>query len=87
MTGVTDNIEKILPVLSEAECLKGWTLVGGTALAIQIGHRGTSCGVLNQTMPDETAADYPMQHRLFPVDDEEGRKITDYQEYVLTVAS
>lgn len=39
MTGITDNIEKILPVLSEAECLKGWTLVGGTALAIQIGHR------------------------------------------------
>ena len=39
MTGITDYIEKILPVLSEAECLKGWTLVGGTALAIQIGHR------------------------------------------------
>ena len=39
MTGVTDNIERILPVLSGAECLKGWTLVGGTALAIQIGHR------------------------------------------------
>ena len=39
MTGVTDNIEKILPILSETECLKGWTLVGGTALAIQIGHR------------------------------------------------
>ena len=39
MTGITDNIEKILPVLSEAECLKDWTLVGGTALAMQIGHR------------------------------------------------
>lgn len=39
MTGITENIEKILPVLSDAECLKGWTLVGGTALAIQIGHR------------------------------------------------
>ena len=26
MTGITDYIEKILPVLSEAECLKGWTL-------------------------------------------------------------
>ena len=39
MTGITENIEKILPVLSDAECLKGCTLVGGTALAIQIGHR------------------------------------------------
>lgn len=39
MTGITTNIEAILPVISNAECLKGWTLVGGTALAIQIGHR------------------------------------------------
>ena len=28
MTGITADIESILPAISKAECLKGWTLVG-----------------------------------------------------------
>ena len=39
MQGIAPNTEKIVERVSLLECVKGWTLVGGTALAIQLGHR------------------------------------------------
>ena len=39
MQGIAPHTEKIVERVSLLECVKGWTLVGGTALAIQLGHR------------------------------------------------
>lgn len=39
MQGMTEITERVFVPLSMLECIKGYTLVGGTALAIQIGHR------------------------------------------------
>ena len=39
MKGVAKHTEVIIESLSRLDCIKGWTLVGGTALAIQLGHR------------------------------------------------
>lgn len=39
MKGLSQNTEVIIEKLSLLDCLVGWTLVGGTALAIQLGHR------------------------------------------------
>lgn len=39
MKGIAKYTEAIIEKVSRLECLKGWTLVGGTALAIQLGHR------------------------------------------------
>ena len=37
--GLTPNIEAIIDNVSQLECIKPYTLCGGTALAIQLGHR------------------------------------------------
>ena len=37
--GLTTNIEAIIEQVAQLECIKPYTLCGGTALAIQIGHR------------------------------------------------
>lgn len=37
--GLTPNIEVIIDNVAQMECIKPYTLCGGTALAIQIGHR------------------------------------------------
>jgi len=39
MKGVAKHTEAIIDGLSRLDCLKGWTLVGGTALAIRLDHR------------------------------------------------
>lgn len=39
MKGIAKHTEAIIGKVSQLECIKGWTLVGGTALAIQLGHR------------------------------------------------
>jgi len=39
MKGIAWHTERIIEPVSRLDCLKGWTLVGGTALAIQLGHR------------------------------------------------
>ena len=64
MTGITDNIEKILPALSAAECLKGWILVGGTALAIQIGHRESEdLDFMKWNFKGDCSVDWPMTRK------------------------
>ena len=37
--GLTTNIEAIIEQVAQLECIKPYILCGGTALAIQIGHR------------------------------------------------
>lgn len=37
--GLTDNIEAIIERVASLNCIKDYTLCGGTALAIQLGHR------------------------------------------------
>jgi hypothetical protein len=37
--GLTPNIEAIIDDVAQLECIKPYTLCGGTALAIQLGHR------------------------------------------------
>lgn len=37
--GLTANIEAIIEQVAQMESIKPYTLCGGTALAIQIGHR------------------------------------------------
>ncbi len=37
--GLTENIERIIDSVSAFECIKPYILCGGTALAIQLGHR------------------------------------------------
>lgn len=39
MRGVAQHTEAIIDKVSQLECIQGWTLVGGTALAIQLDHR------------------------------------------------
>jgi predicted nucleotidyltransferase component of viral defense system len=39
MRGIAKHTEAIIDAVSQLECIKGWTLVGGTALAIQLDHR------------------------------------------------
>lgn len=39
MRGIAKHTEAIIDAISQLECIKGWTLVGGTALAIQLDHR------------------------------------------------
>lgn len=39
MKGITRHTEALIEPVSRLDCLKGWVLVGGTALAIQLGHR------------------------------------------------
>lgn len=39
MKGLAPHTAAIIDRISRLECLDGWTLVGGTALAIQLGHR------------------------------------------------
>lgn len=37
--GLTHNIESIIEQVAQLECIKPYILCGGTALAMQIGHR------------------------------------------------
>ena len=37
--GLTTNIENIIEQVAQLECIKPYILCGGTALAMQIGHR------------------------------------------------
>nr|DAV18606.1 MAG TPA: nucleotidyltransferase [Bacteriophage sp.] len=39
MRGIAKHTEAIIERVSRLECIEGWTLVGGTALAIQLDHR------------------------------------------------
>lgn len=39
MKGIAKHTEAIIDGISRLECIKGWVLVGGTALAIQLDHR------------------------------------------------
>ena len=39
MKGIAPHTEAIIEQVSQLECIEGWTLVGGTALAIQLDHR------------------------------------------------
>ncbi|MCD8274779.1 MAG: nucleotidyl transferase AbiEii/AbiGii toxin family protein [Alistipes sp.] len=39
MKGIAKHTKRIIEPVSRLDCLKGWTLTGGTALAIQPGHR------------------------------------------------
>ena len=39
MRGIAEHTEAIIERVSRLECIEGWTLVGGTALAIQLDHR------------------------------------------------
>lgn len=39
MRGIAKHTEAIIGKVSQLECVKDWTLVGGTALAIQLDHR------------------------------------------------
>ena len=39
MKGLSQHIEEIFEQISKLECIKNYTLIGGTALALQLGHR------------------------------------------------
>ena len=39
MKGLSQHTEEIFEQVSKLECIKGYTLIGGTALALQLGHR------------------------------------------------
>ena len=39
MKGLSQHTEEILEQISKLECIKNYTLIGGTALALQLGHR------------------------------------------------
>jgi len=39
MKGLSKNLEKVFEQISKFECIKNYTLIGGTALALQLGHR------------------------------------------------
>ncbi|MDR0793103.1 MAG: nucleotidyl transferase AbiEii/AbiGii toxin family protein [Chitinophagaceae bacterium] len=39
MKGLSQHTEKIFEQISTLECIKNYTLIGGTALALQLGHR------------------------------------------------
>ena len=39
MKGLSQHTEEIFEQISKLECIKNYTLIGGTALALQIGHR------------------------------------------------
>jgi len=39
MKGLSQHTERIIEQISKLECIKNYTLIGGTALALQLGHR------------------------------------------------
>jgi len=39
LKGLSQHTEEIFEKISKSECIKNYTLIGGTALALQIGHR------------------------------------------------
>ena len=39
MRGIAEHTEAIIERVSRLKCIEEWTLVGGTALAIQLDHR------------------------------------------------
>jgi len=39
MRGLSKHTEEIFEQISKLECIKNYTLIGGTALALQLGHR------------------------------------------------
>jgi len=39
MKGLSQHTEEIFEQISTLECIKNYTLIGGTALALQLGHR------------------------------------------------
>ena len=39
MKGIARHTEAIIGPVSRLDCLNGWVLAGGTALAVQLGHR------------------------------------------------
>ena len=39
MKGLSQHTEKVFEQISKLECIKNYTLIGGTALALQLGHR------------------------------------------------
>jgi len=39
MKGLSKHTEVVFEQISKMECVKNYTLIGGTALALQIGHR------------------------------------------------
>ena len=39
MKGLSQQTEEVFEQISTFECIKNYTLIGGTALALQIGHR------------------------------------------------
>jgi hypothetical protein len=39
MKGLSQHTEEVFEQISKMECVKNYTLIGGTALALQLGHR------------------------------------------------
>lgn len=63
MQGLTDNTNKIFKVLSKLNCINGYTLIGGTAISLQINKRLSEdldfCRWSTNLKKDKPTVDWP----------------------------
>lgn len=64
MKGLTENTEKIFEAVSLLDCIKDYTLIGGTAISLQIGKRLSEdmdfCKWSTNLKTDNPAVDWPL---------------------------
>lgn len=60
MQGLSDEISRVFEPISRLNCIKGYILIGGTALALQTGHRlSEDLDFCKWPLPDKSDIDWP----------------------------
>jgi hypothetical protein len=60
MQGLSEEVKKVIKQVSMLDCIKEFTLIGGTALAIQIGHRlSEDLDFCKWPLPEKYDIDWP----------------------------
>ncbi len=85
MQGLADKTNKIFEAFSKLNCLKGYTLIGGTALSLQIGKRLSEdldfCKWLVSLKKDRPIVDWPViEKELETVGAIESRNILGFEQ-------
>ena len=60
MQGLSKEVEKVIEPVSKLDCIKGYLLIGGTALSLQIGHRQSEdLDFCKWSYPERSEIDWP----------------------------
>jgi len=85
MQGLTENANRILEAISKLNCINGYTLIGGTALSMQIGKRLSEdldfCKWSTNLKTDKPTVDWPtIERELETVGNIDSRDILDFNQ-------